>query len=102
LLDFIALDQLSKIYLNSVSDTHEKLKDLSADVIDFDLMPKEEAGDSPEMPAAAKNKRQQTASVMAQGGVIPFFSITARFIVDTVPRKNFYEEYIDGFTPAAL
>jgi dynein heavy chain len=38
LLDFIALDALSKVYLSSVKDTHEKLKDLSDGTIDFDLV----------------------------------------------------------------
>jgi hypothetical protein len=60
LLDFIALDALSKIYLSSVTDTHQKLKELSDEPIDFDLVQKEDEADPTGLPASMLAKGRPT------------------------------------------
>jgi hypothetical protein len=41
-------------------------------------------------------------SSLASGATIPFFQITGEFHYDNIPKRNFYEEYIDTFTTANL
>lgn len=89
LLDFVALDALSNIYIESVKDTIRKLKTLNEVNVDNELKSLKVDYNAP--------KKSNTAPKE-----LPFFLVNGHFEETEIPKDYYIYEKIETFEPPPL
>jgi hypothetical protein len=87
----LALDSLSKIYLSSIQDLHDRLDDLSKAEVNFDINPPPSLSDS--------DAEQKKVEHIFGSATIPFFMIEGSYNPRGIRANKTYEDKIDHFTP---
>ena len=111
LLDFLATEALTNIYLLSVKDTMDKLNQLGHIPINNQFKSQKSFLDEPILKTssdkiAQKNKQGGESSGTARNRIIandyPFFEVHGKFVERVIPEDHKYTVYIDRYEPPPL